>query len=84
MGGEEFLCCCRASTGQPAIERLDQLRQHDRRRTPGRTITDGVAVTASIGVASAPDDDLERGALLALADENLYRAKHDGRDRVVA
>ena len=43
-----------------------------------------MVVTASIGVASAPEDQLDRSALLALADANLYRAKHEGRDRVVS
>jgi len=65
------------------VERLDRLRlaiaQH-----PWATVSDGVAVTASIGVAAAPEDEVERGALLGVADENLYKAKHDGRDRVIA
>jgi len=36
----------------------------------------------SVGVAlAAPDDSLE--SMLRRADANLYRAKHEGRDRVV-
>ena len=39
-------------------------------------------ITVSIGVASAPEQGLERVALLRLADEALYRAKEAGRNRV--
>ena len=41
-------------------------------------------MTASIGIASSPSDEVERKALLALADANLYRAKDAGRNRVTA
>ncbi len=43
-----------------------------------------VRVTASFGVAVYPDDRIERlEDLVRLADEALYQAKADGRDRVV-
>jgi diguanylate cyclase (GGDEF)-like protein len=83
MGGEEFLVLLPGVDRPEGVERLDRLRlaiaQH-----PWATVSDGVAVTASIGVAAAPEDQVERGALLGVADENLYKAKHDGRDRVIA
>jgi diguanylate cyclase (GGDEF)-like protein len=83
MGGEEFLVLLPGVDRAAGVERLDALRRRIAGH-PWAPVTDGIAVTASIGVASAPDDELERGALLALADANLYRAKADGRDRVVA
>ena len=46
-------CCCRASTGPPGVERLEELRRRIAEH-PWATVTDGMAVTASIGVASAP------------------------------
>jgi diguanylate cyclase (GGDEF)-like protein len=46
-------------------------------------VTGGVPVTASIGVASAPFDAVDRRSLLEVADANLYRAKREGRDRLV-
>ncbi len=83
MGGEEFLLLLPGVDRQRGIARLEELRQtiveHD-----WATINDRVLVTASIGVASAPEDHLDRSALVARADENLYRAKREGRDRVVS
>jgi diguanylate cyclase (GGDEF)-like protein len=83
MGGEEFLLLLPGVDRQQGIARLEELRQtiveHD-----WATINDRVVVTASIGVASAPEDHLDRSALVARADENLYRAKREGRDRVVS
>jgi len=40
-------------------------------------------LTVSIGIAIAPEDGSRRSALLKRADEALYRAKQDGRNRVV-
>lgn len=56
------------------------------RRRVRKTAFDGVGgmrVTISSGVVSA-DRPIEPQRLLALADERLYEAKRDGRDRVVA
>ena len=46
-------------------------------------MTEGVSVTVSIGVASAPTVATDRAELLSVADRNLYRAKRAGRDQVV-
>ncbi|MNT81939.1 response regulator PleD [compost metagenome] len=43
----------------------------------------GEAVTVSLGVATAPEDGGSFNALLAEADERLYKAKNAGRNRVV-
>ena len=46
---------------------------------PGRP----VRVTISIGLASYPDERITDGeSLLKLADQHLYRAKSEGRNRV--
>ena len=82
MGGEEFLSSSRGWTGAKAASGWSGSAR-DRRVRLGR-VTEGIAVTASIGVTSHGGDEVERGALLALADRNLYAAKRAGRDRVVA
>lgn len=83
MGGEEFLLLLPGVDRSEGIEWFDRLR----REIAGYLwtgATAGVVVTASIGVAAAPADGIERGALLALADRNMYAAKRSGRNRVVA
>jgi diguanylate cyclase (GGDEF)-like protein len=41
------------------------------------------AVTLSLGVAAFPEDGFTGAAVLRAADAALYRAKHEGRGRVV-
>ncbi len=41
-------------------------------------------ITSSFGVAVYPDNGNDTATLLAAADAALYRAKHAGRDRVIA
>jgi len=83
MGGEEFLVLLPdvdRRTGVGVLERIrDGIASH-----PWAPVTDGVKVTASVGVASTPEDGLERACLLELADKKLYRAKEYGRNQVVA
>jgi len=85
-GGEEFailLADCDAGEACAIARRaLDAVRalsiEHDASDTAAH-------VTISIGVASAcPADTQSPDALLRRADEALYRAKAQGRDRVVA
>ena len=83
MGGEEFLVVLPEVERVEGIKHLESLR-HELSTHPWNEMTGGVPVTASIGVAAAPDDADERTRLLAIADQNLYRAKREGRDRVVS
>jgi diguanylate cyclase (GGDEF)-like protein len=81
-GGEEFAVVLRNPSRAIAIEVAERIRaavgQLDMRRV-------GVpAVTVSVGVAVAQDPDEPIGEIVERADRALYRAKHAGRDRVVA
>lgn len=82
MGGEEFLIVLPQVARDEGIKHLESLR-HELSTHPWNEITGGIPVTASIGIAAAPEDAVERRRLLEIADQNLYRAKHEGRDRVV-
>ena len=79
-GGEEFLLVLPEATTQAATEVCERLRQrvaaHD-----WAQIAPGLAVTISGGLCSAPAVDFER--LRERADEALYRAKREGRNRLV-
>jgi diguanylate cyclase (GGDEF)-like protein len=82
MGGEEFLVLLPGMDRAEGTERLERLRR-DIAAHPWADVTDGISVTVSVGVASAPTDATARAELLSVADENLYRAKRAGRDQVV-
>jgi diguanylate cyclase (GGDEF)-like protein len=82
-GGEEFLLVLPGLDREQARARLDELRcrvaaivVHD---------IDGHAVqcTGSVGFACVSPALQTRRELLVLADQHLYKAKHEGRDRVV-
>ena len=49
---------------------------------PVATAAGPLAVTVSVGVATSDPGDRDLAALLNRADQALYRAKNDGRNRV--
>ena len=77
-GGEEFCIAFLETDAARAARSCEALREaiaaHD-----WASVHKGLVVTMSIGVADTPAS-IER--LLADADTQLYRAKHDGKDRV--
>lgn len=83
-GGEEFAVFLAGLGQREAAEVADRIRA----RTEATIIPLGPGqtgrLTVSIGIAVVPDDGIERVALLKAADEALYRAKLDGRNRVVS
>jgi len=81
VGGEEF-CILLPLTG-PGGARI--FAERILRRVAGHRFGDAgraVPITVSIGVASYPDDRVSDGvSLIGIADENLLKAKADGRNR---
>ena len=77
-GGEEFLLVCRDTGLTQAIAIAEKLRA----LVAGQEFS-GLRVTASFGVA-ALDSERPLDELFAAADAALYRAKAEGRNRVVA
>jgi diguanylate cyclase (GGDEF)-like protein len=86
LGGDEFLIVLPGTPTATAAELAERVRDAVASARPG-----GLDVTVSIGLASASPRD-ERGEhrevafepLFRAADDALYRAKRDGRNRVVA
>jgi len=80
-GGEEFAFVFPESPVHEASRLAERFRascaEHDIRLADGRL----VRVTLSMGIADASSLPLEEA--LKLADEALYQAKHEGRNRVV-
>ena len=81
-GGEEFLVLMPATEINAAIAACERIRRRIRDEDWG-ALADGLALTASAGVA-ATDDPEEIATLTRSADERLYAAKRAGRDRVVS
>jgi len=80
-GGDEFLVLLPTLPRDGALERAEQYRQAFERLPPPQGDA-GRRATLSIGVACHPDDAGSANALVAAADEALYRAKEGGRNRV--
>ena len=80
-GGEEFLVLLPDLTQDAALSRTEFLRtllEHTAIQAEGQALQ----VTASFGVAVFPLHGQDRKQLIAAADRALYRAKHNGRNRV--
>lgn len=79
-GGDEFLLVMADASQSAATGRAEQLRVGFSQAS--KAIVDHANVTVSVGVATAPDDGTEAGALVAAADQAVYDAKAAGRDCV--
>jgi diguanylate cyclase (GGDEF)-like protein len=83
-GGEEFTIVLQDVSQEVALRRAEQICESARQMSVrhGDNVLGGV--TVSIGVALSPVDGTTREAVVKAADVALYRAKHEGRDRVCA
>ena len=80
LGGEEFAVLMVGADPAMAAMVAERLRARVAAHTFGAT---GDSLTVSIGLASAPEDALTPDLLFCLADQALYAAKAQGRNRVV-
>ncbi len=81
-GGEEFLIAIPHADAAGAAQAAERLRQVIEQQTVQARGVD-LRVTASIGVAVVQPSDAGIDVALARADRALYRAKDEGRNRVV-
>jgi diguanylate cyclase (GGDEF)-like protein/PAS domain S-box-containing protein len=82
-GGDEFIIVLPDSSRAVTCERAERLCEHARHlniQFEGYTLE---AVTLSLGVAVFPENGSSGAAVLKAADDALYRAKREGRSRVV-
>jgi diguanylate cyclase (GGDEF)-like protein/PAS domain S-box-containing protein len=81
IGGEEFVLLLPDTRQANAIYVAERMREQ-LAKTPIEV--DGVVLTttASFGVASLSDADINFNSILERADEAMYHAKHDGRNKV--
>ena len=80
-GGEEFLLVLPGMTAEGALQRAEQLRQAMGATSVGHGESQ-ITVTTSFGVAAYPTHGVTTDELIAAADDALYSAKAQGRNRV--
>lgn len=85
-GGEEFVVLARSTGKTEAVKLAERIRESIAGLEIPVAADHSIHVTMSLGVASLPDVAPEGGPteLLALADLRLYKAKAEGKNRVVA
>lgn len=83
LGGEEFAILVPETSRAAAVELADRIRAY-LSSMPVMTNGEALTVTASLGVAEAISSDQSARSVLHRADQALYRAKHQGRNRVEA
>lgn len=84
-GGEEFAAILPATNAEGAATLAEKFRTAVARLAiehRASECADTVTISAGV-VAVVPDRDLDANALIKLADEALYQAKAEGRDRTV-
>ncbi len=82
-GGDEFIIILPDASREVIRERVDLICEYARLfylQFEGQSLA---AVTLSLGVAVYPEDGATSTGILRAVDAALYRAKHDGRSRVV-
>lgn len=82
LGGEEFVLILPGASSAVAARRSEQIRQAIRQATVESEGKRLESATVSVGVACFPEHGTTAETLLASADQALYRAKREGRDRV--
>jgi two-component system, cell cycle response regulator len=81
-GGEEFAAVLPETDNVGAMQFAEKIRQIVAAE-PFEYEGDRVNVTVSVGVVTLQGQDMEPMSFIKMADDNLYRAKREGRNRVV-
>jgi diguanylate cyclase (GGDEF)-like protein len=82
-GGEEFLLILPACDASQTMLTSERMREH-LRHAPIQIGATSVTISSSFGATSlAPDLDASPEAIIAIADQALYMAKEEGRNRTI-
>jgi diguanylate cyclase (GGDEF)-like protein len=81
-GGEEFICLLAETGLGGAATTAEKIREVIKSEPFGGLGDEPISLTVSIGVASYPEHGDSFRGLVEAADQAMYRAKQEGRDRV--
>ncbi len=79
-GGEEFIILCPDSNEEKAISKAEKIRINVE---DARILGDKRNVTISIGIAMSANESLSNDEMIGRADQALYKAKNEGKNRYV-
>jgi diguanylate cyclase (GGDEF)-like protein len=82
IGGEEFLIVLPDTGFRNARHFSERLREHIEKNLaiPYESIT--ISITVSLGISCMSEDDESLDDIMKRADQGLYKAKNEGRNRV--
>jgi diguanylate cyclase (GGDEF)-like protein/PAS domain S-box-containing protein len=83
FGGEEFIMILPESNIEDTFNRFDQLREEVKSLTVHYQNQRLPAVALSMGIAAYPEHGADTNKLLLVADKALYKAKQEGRDKII-
>jgi len=83
-GGDEFVIVLPGHTKQRALEKAESIRIRIKEAVYLQSAGLNIKVSASFGVSTFPDDGTSPVALLALADQAMFRVKESGKDSVAS
>lgn len=81
-GGDEFVLVLPEKGKADALTQVREVRSNMKKTTYLENKGLAVRMSASFGIATFPDDAEDRDALLALADEALFKIKSRGKDAI--
>jgi len=84
IGGEEFAILMPETTREEATTMAERLREIFNMAPMTEAGTQKIFCTASMGIAELSDSDKSIYDLLPRADKRMYRAKQEGRNRIIA
>jgi diguanylate cyclase (GGDEF)-like protein len=82
-GGEEFAIVLEGTEREGARQLAERIRGEVQKQV-FQSSQGPFSVTLSLGISVYPDDGRDAKSLIANADQALYHAKHNGRNRAVA
>lgn len=81
-GGEEFLLILPETSKDKTLDVIERIRMTFQLNTMG-IVSSRPYLTASMGIASYPEDSDNIDEIIKIADDRLYVAKREGKNRVV-